>query len=53
LVAGSLQQALEVRGVLVRYFDEPRLRDSLRITIGTMEQNDRLLALLRELVAPH
>ncbi|MFI5306289.1 MAG: histidinol-phosphate transaminase [Polyangiales bacterium] len=52
LVAGSLQQALEARGVLVRYFDEPRLRGSLRITIGNKEQNDRLLTLLHELVTP-
>jgi histidinol-phosphate aminotransferase len=48
--AAALQQALERRGVLVRYFDEPRMQDSLRITIGTPEQNDRLLALLRELL---
>jgi histidinol-phosphate aminotransferase len=50
-VASTLQQTLEARGVLVRHFDEPRLRDSLRITIGTPEQNDRLLALLAELTA--
>jgi histidinol-phosphate aminotransferase len=48
--APALQQALEQRGVLVRYFSEPRLAASLRITIGTPEQNDRLLALLGELV---
>jgi histidinol-phosphate aminotransferase len=47
--AAALQQALEQRGVLVRYFAEPRLQASLRITIGTPEQNDRLLALLAEL----
>jgi histidinol-phosphate aminotransferase len=48
--APDLQQALEQRGVLVRYFAEPRLRTSLRITIGTPEQNDRLLGALRALV---
>jgi histidinol-phosphate aminotransferase len=48
--APDLQQALEQRGVLVRYFADPRLRTSLRITIGTPEQNDRLLGALRELV---
>jgi histidinol-phosphate aminotransferase len=46
--APALQQALEQRGVLVRYFAEPRLLDALRVTIGTVEQNDRLL---RELAA--
>jgi len=48
--ASELQQALEQRGVLVRYFAEPRLAASLRITIGTPDQNDRLLGLLRTLI---
>jgi histidinol-phosphate aminotransferase len=30
----------------VRYFDQDRLRDKLRITIGTPEQNNALLAAL-------
>jgi len=47
--APDLQQALEARGVLVRYFDAPRLARALRISIGTREQNDRLLAELRAL----
>ena len=37
---------LKARGILVRWFDQPRLRDRLRITVGTVQQND---ALLREL----
>jgi histidinol-phosphate aminotransferase len=45
--AAALQQQLEAGGILVRYFAAPRLDRSLRITIGTREQNDRLLALLR------
>ena len=32
--------------VLVRYFAAPRLDTSLRITIGTPAQNDKLLQLL-------
>jgi len=48
--ARRLQSELEQRGVLVRYFGGPRLDDALRITIGTPEQNDRLLANLRELL---
>jgi histidinol-phosphate aminotransferase len=51
--APALQQSLEQRGVLVRYFAEPRLAASLRITIGTPEQNDRLLTVLAELIAGH
>jgi histidinol-phosphate aminotransferase len=41
-----LKEELQKRGILVRYFDEPGLRDSLRITVGTDEETD---ALLREL----
>ncbi len=48
--AGALQAALRERGVLVRHFGEPRLAECLRISIGTPEENDRLLALLGELV---
>lgn len=44
--ADGAQRALEARGVLVRYFDDPRLRDCLRITIGTPTENDRLLTAL-------
>jgi histidinol-phosphate aminotransferase len=49
-VALELQRGLEARGLLVRYFAEPRLDNCLRITIGTPEQNNRLLAALRELI---
>ena len=34
---------LRERGIFVRYFDQPRLADCLRVTVGTPEQNDRLL----------
>lgn len=45
-LAPHLYQQLKEDGVLVRYFDQPRLRDKLRITVGTAEENDRLLACL-------
>jgi histidinol-phosphate aminotransferase len=45
--ASDAQRALEARGVLVRWFDDPRLSDCLRITIGTPPENDRLLAELQ------
>lgn len=47
--ADKLYQLLKRRGVFVRYFDQDRLRDKLRITIGTPEQNDALLTALRDL----
>lgn len=46
--AQSLYEQLKQRGVLVRYFATDRLRDKLRITIGTAAENDRLIALLTE-----
>jgi histidinol-phosphate aminotransferase len=49
--AGSLYQALKECGILVRYFKQPRLNDKLRITVGTEEQNQALIAALTELLA--
>jgi histidinol-phosphate aminotransferase len=43
---GGLYKSLKNAGILVRYFDKDGLRDKLRITIGTREENDRLLAAL-------
>jgi histidinol-phosphate aminotransferase len=44
MLARQLYQQLKDDGILVRYFDQPRLRDKLRITIGTAEENTQLLA---------
>lgn len=49
--ADALYQALKAKGILVRYFPTPRLKDSLRITVGTGEQNRRLVELLTELLS--
>lgn len=48
--AENLYQELKAAGILVRYFATPRLRDSLRITVGTPDQNDRLLSQLAALL---
>ncbi len=37
-------------GVLVRFWDKPFLRDYCRITVGTREQNDRLLQSLQNII---
>jgi histidinol-phosphate aminotransferase len=44
--AGEIYRDLKAKRILVRYFDKPGLADKLRITIGTAEQNDALLAAL-------
>ncbi len=49
--ARDLHEGLETRGLLVRYFgDDPRLADKLRITVGTPDQNRRLVDGLRDLL---
>ncbi len=45
-----LYRALKDRGVLVRWFDKPRIRDWLRITIGSREQMDALLAATKSIL---
>lgn len=47
--ARQLYESLKQRRVLVRYFDQDRLRDRLRISIGTPQQMDTLLATLDEI----
>jgi histidinol-phosphate aminotransferase len=49
--AGELRDRLEAGGLLVRHFAQERLNDALRITVGTPEQNDRLLSLLSGLLS--
>jgi len=48
--ASQIQQELERRGILIRYFDLPLLRNSLRISVGKPEQNDTLIKALKEIV---
>ena len=50
--ARRLHEGLRSHGILVRYFDEPRLADALRITVGTAAQNERLTAALAALMRP-
>jgi histidinol-phosphate aminotransferase len=49
--AVALKDALMRRGILIRYYNKTRLRDYIRISIGTPAQNDTLLASLGELLA--
>lgn len=47
--AKHLQDELRQRGILVRHFSDARLAGYLRITVGTREENDRLLDALESL----
>ncbi|MFV5662243.1 histidinol-phosphate transaminase [Acinetobacter pittii] len=46
--AGQLAQQLREQGIIVRYFNKPRINQFLRITVGTDEQNERLVHTLKE-----
>jgi histidinol-phosphate aminotransferase len=48
--AEELFKGLKERGVLVRWFNKPRINRFLRISIGTDEEMDRVLEVIRELV---
>lgn len=47
--AETIYRQLKQRNILVRYFDQDRLRDKLRISIGTDEENAALVAAVKEL----
>jgi histidinol-phosphate aminotransferase len=47
--AAGLQQMLRARRIIVRHFTLPRIEQFLRITIGTDEECDILVAALREI----
>jgi len=46
--ARELWQKLQNRGILVRYFDKPLLRNFIRISAGKPEHTDALIRVLRE-----
>jgi histidinol-phosphate aminotransferase len=47
----KLYQALRDRGIIVRHFKSPRIEEFLRITIGTDEQSNELVAALKEILS--
>lgn len=48
---GAFYHGLKRDGILVRWFDKPGLRDKIRVTIGTMQENDAMLGVIKSLVA--
>jgi len=49
--ASRIYDKLVERNIYVRYFDSPGLTDKLRITVGTKEQNDKLIAAMNEILS--
>jgi histidinol-phosphate aminotransferase len=49
--AREIYDKLLQRNIYVRYFEKPGLSDKLRITVGTKEQNDKLLCALKEILS--
>ncbi len=47
--AKKLCQKLQDKGILVRYFDQPRLRNYIRISVGKPEHTDTLIKTLKEI----
>ena len=47
--AAALHQTLQRKGILVRYFDRPLLRNSIRVSVGRPEHTDALMKVLRTL----
>ncbi len=47
--ASEIQQKLQNKGILVRYFDMPLLRNSIRISVGKPEHTDALIECLRQM----
>ncbi|MBI5821611.1 MAG: histidinol-phosphate transaminase [Verrucomicrobia bacterium] len=51
LTAQTFYEALRARNILVRWWSDPRVRDRVRITIGTDVETDKLLAATLSILA--
>ena len=49
-LGADLTRSLREQNVIIRHFNKPRIDEFLRITVGTPEQNQQLIAALTELV---
>ncbi len=45
----ELKQGLMERGIIVKFLNDPGLEDCMRITIGTQDQNARVMAAFKEI----
>ena len=47
--AKDLHKQLQKKGILVRYFDQPRIKDCVRFSVGKSEHTNALIKTLREI----
>ena len=48
--AQAIYEALKSRNILIRYFSSPKMADKLRISVGSAEENDKLIKNLAEIL---
>ncbi|MBQ6961759.1 MAG: histidinol-phosphate transaminase [Clostridia bacterium] len=51
MTGGEYQKKLREKNILIRYFDQPRIRDFTRITIGSKGQMEKLIEATKEIWA--
>ena len=49
MTGGEYQKKLREKNILIRYFDQPRIRDFTRITIGSKAQMEKLIEATKEI----
>lgn len=47
--AGELRERMQSKGILVRFWDRPLMRDFIRISVGKPEHTDAVIKVLKEL----
>lgn len=50
ITAAELYKKLRAKGILVRYFDKDRIRDYLRISVGTDDEMNELITAIRKIL---
>lgn len=49
--AARIHEQLAGRNIFVRYWNDPGIQDKLRISVGTREQNEKLISALKEILS--
>ena len=51
IAARDIRDTLRKKGILIRYFDSPGLRNCVRISVGLPKDSDRVIEALEEIGA--